>query len=374
MEFVICNGELIMDLVDLAYERVSEFYTPDYMKGIIQVILEDQPQLNHYYHFSDRVDMKRGIHAHYTTKITLPKAIYENMLQEPELFDPRRAFFTNSVTSEGDVSLRNYFTQLFKRPDGATVTLLNQSRGKQYSEFSHVAQLADFNEDMVKDSLFNNVPLHGKKLLHWEALNWSLDELENKFGDFQLRLYSETLEKQFDAHQITPLSGKPHVFSNFMKELKDPKNKIAYSAGRQMPAELNQYFKFPFFDEQDLCSAKIWLGKQRDDIPVTNLHCEFKTGILGQVWGTKKIHLYAPGDYKHLYPVESYNNYQPCLIDLPSPCKEKYPDFYKAKVFEVILEPGDFLMIPIGWYHCVWALNDTFSVSRFIEINPFAED
>jgi len=82
--------------------------------------------------------------------------------------------------------------------------------------------------------------------------------------------------------------------------------------------------------------------------------------FLIQIWGVKTVYLYSPDQYKLLNPVETYNNYQPCLFD-PDHISSK-DDSPKAIVAKII--PGDLLLIPTGWYHCVRAHGITFSVSR----------
>jgi ribosomal protein L16 Arg81 hydroxylase len=43
----------------------------------------------------------------------------------------------------------------------------------------------------------------------------------------------------------------------------------------------------------------------------------------------------------------------------------RFARFAQAQGVDVVLEPGDLLVIPTGWYHCVWALDHVLSVSRF---------
>ena len=37
------------------------------------------------------------------------------------------------------------------------------------------------------------------------------------------------------------------------------------------------------------------------------------------------------------------------------PDRKQFPKFYEAKRIEIILEPGDMLYLPAGWYHWVFS-------------------
>ena len=50
-------------------------------------------------------------------------------------------------------------------------------------------------------------------------------------------------------------------------------------------------------------------------------------------------------------------------IDLDRPDFERYPLFRDVKVLEVIVEPGETVFLPLGWWHQVTALDVSLSFS-----------
>lgn len=107
-------------------------------------------------------------------------------------------------------------------------------------------------------------------------------------------------------------------------------------------------------------------GARRDDALVTRLHCDIATSFLAQVHGRKRVRLFAAVERDRLYAIPSFNYYQPCCVDAARPDFAHFPAFAHARYVDVIVGPGDLLIVPTGWYHCVWALDDVLSVSRFL--------
>lgn len=50
-------------------------------------------------------------------------------------------------------------------------------------------------------------------------------------------------------------------------------------------------------------------------------------------------------------------------IDLDAPDHQRYPRLREAVVLETVLEPGDTLFLPLGWWHQVTALEMSMSFS-----------
>jgi len=48
-------------------------------------------------------------------------------------------------------------------------------------------------------------------------------------------------------------------------------------------------------------------------------------------------------------------------IEAPSPDAERFPRIVEARAHEILLEPGEILFVPVGWWHQVKALD--FSVT-----------
>ena len=132
--------------------------------------------------------------------------------------------------------------------------------------------------------------------------------------------------------------------------------------------ELNSMCHWPAYFEK-MGPPRFWIGPAGT---VTPLHSDFDDNIFAQVWGSKRIFLAPPHHDEFLYPREA----NPVLFGSPfdpeAPDFERYPLARQATMLEVIVNPGDMLYIPAGWYHQVRALEFSLSSNRWARGKPFA--
>ncbi len=99
------------------------------------------------------------------------------------------------------------------------------------------------------------------------------------------------------------------------------------------------------------------------------LHHDLTNNFMAQIVGRKRIRLISPW---HLPLV--YNDYH-CFsaIDLDAWDPSTYPDFQQVRVEEVVLEPGELLFLPVGWWHHVTGLDPsvTLTFTNFRQANDF---
>jgi Cupin-like domain len=126
--------------------------------------------------------------------------------------------------------------------------------------------------------------------------------------------------------------------------------------------------------EEPLLNA--WFGPAGTISP---LHTDPYHNILSQVVGRKYVRLYAPGESEKLYArgVEDggvdMGNTSALDVGLLEgwdgsegerrEAQETFPLFREAKFVDCILEEGECLYIPVGWWHYVRSLSVSFSVS-----------
>jgi hypothetical protein len=92
---------------------------------------------------------------------------------------------------------------------------------------------------------------------------------------------------------------------------------------------------------------------------ITPLHHDPLNLIMAHVTGRKRWRLISP-DYTPLL----YNHIGVySKVDLEAPDYEKYPLFQQVQVIETVLEPGEIIFIPVGWWHQVKALGVSLSLS-----------
>lgn len=82
--------------------------------------------------------------------------------------------------------------------------------------------------------------------------------------------------------------------------------------------------------------------------------------LLTQFYGRKRVLLVAPRYSRYLYqlPFTTFS-----LVDLDRPDYQKYPALRHVEVIECLLEPGDAVFMPSGYWHYITYVDSGFSVS-----------
>jgi hypothetical protein len=132
--------------------------------------------------------------------------------------------------------------------------------------------------------------------------------------------------------------------------------------------ELNRLCHWPvYFDKMG--PPRFWLGPAGT---VTPLHCDYDDNIFAQIWGTKRIFLSPPHHDEFLYTSEANAILFGSPFNPEAPDFEKFPLARQATMIECIVNPGDLLYVPAGWYHQVRALTFSLSANRWARALPFA--
>lgn len=98
---------------------------------------------------------------------------------------------------------------------------------------------------------------------------------------------------------------------------------------------------------------------------VTPLHFDRKHNFLVQIEGRKELTLFHPKETPKLYPALHSSHRHISEVDLDAIDHERFPRFAEAVAETVILNPGEELFIPSGWWHHVRSLDAAISVNFF---------
>ncbi|MET0982775.1 MAG: cupin-like domain-containing protein [Telluria sp.] len=132
--------------------------------------------------------------------------------------------------------------------------------------------------------------------------------------------------------------------------------------------ELNSMCHWPAYLTK-MGPPRFWLGPAGT---VTPLHCDYDDNIFAQIWGTKRIFLAPPHHDEFLYTSEANAILFGSPFDPEAPDFEKFPLARQATMIECIVNPGDMLYVPAGWYHQVRSLTFSLSANRWARAMPFA--
>jgi lysine-specific demethylase 8 len=79
--------------------------------------------------------------------------------------------------------------------------------------------------------------------------------------------------------------------------------------------------------------------------------------------GRKYVRLFHPSCTPALYPYKDGLTTNSSQVDVDAPDHTRFPLFGTAQYVDCILEAGQMLYIPPGWWHYVRSLSVSFSVS-----------
>jgi hypothetical protein len=132
--------------------------------------------------------------------------------------------------------------------------------------------------------------------------------------------------------------------------------------------ELNSLCHWPgYFGKMG--PARFWVGPAGTCTP---LHCDYDDNIFAQVWGTKRIWLAPAHHDEYLYTWQANSLLYGSPFNPEAPDYDKYPLARQAGLIECVVQPGDMLYVPAGWYHQVNALTFSLSSNRWARGVPIA--
>jgi ribosomal protein L16 Arg81 hydroxylase len=213
---------------------------------------------------------------------------------------------------------------------------------------------------------FGNRPVVIRGLMdEWPALRrWSPEHFAERFGDAMLEVSAaRNADPRFEDH------FSDHRRQMTMRELAADVRSAAgndvylVAKNRMLEHEpftaLQQDFSAPAgILTADLAAApaRMWFGGAGT---ITPLHHDASNILFGQVYGRKLVRLIPP------YEIENVYNDRTCFsdIDLDDVDYVRFPRFRPVTVLEAMVHPGDFLLLPLGWWHQVRSLDVSISLS-----------
>jgi hypothetical protein len=132
--------------------------------------------------------------------------------------------------------------------------------------------------------------------------------------------------------------------------------------------ELNRFCHWPAWFTRP-GPPRFWLGPAGT---VTPLHADYDDNLFVQLWGSKRIFLAPPHHDQFLYPVEANALLFGSPFDPEAPDFERFPLARQAALLELVVEAGDVLYVPAGWYHQVRSLSFSLSSNRWSRTLPLA--
>lgn len=204
--------------------------------------------------------------------------------------------------------------------------------------------------------------------------DWSFDHLNSKIGPRPVMVaHAENGYYDFtnrEAYKMLEISLSEALGLITAKETGRYYYLMQLPVALVLPELLEELDLPPGLTHRDVISAlNLWIGGEGC---VTPLHYDLSPNFLVQVRGTKKLRLFSPEHSPYLYPKSEPGLGFLSQIDLRNVDQARFPLLEKAKVFECVLEAGDVLYIPQGWWHEVETVEASISLNYwFLKLQPY---
>lgn len=190
---------------------------------------------------------------------------------------------------------------------------------------------------------------------------WSVNYFKEVMGDVIVDVYDNNNKKSVNSAYTTPdIKMKFGDYLGILSKNEDTNLRIFLFDLFKYNPQLKIDFPCPdlFKGVLDNFARMFFAGKNTTvrihyDIDMSNvLHTHFG--------GRKRVVLIAP-EYSSMLYCLPFNTYS--LINPDKPDYEKYPELKNVKGYDFILEPGDSVFMPSGYWHYMTYLDASFSVS-----------
>ena len=343
------------------------FENPEGICGTVRVTIPEHPAQSFIARYSDtllieRHDMDRDT----DTQVIIPIATIHRIFNEFESLDWRDPGIIGTITFTGDLSFANHLAKSCIRPSNWTLARFRSAgrlhAAQGYRDLTQIEYLHQPTQQQILEAMAESRPVVITGLEPSPPCrDWSIDKLAERYGDAVVRVRSAT-QRQTMAEFVAELKAfEANPYDNMIEGFVKP-----YTEGAALPQEMWADFGPLFFEREDFIPPQLWLGSVPTHIPTSSLHRDPLTGFLLQVIGRKRLDLYSADQEELLYPMKSYNNYQPCWFKPEAPDYDIYPKARDAKCLSVTLNPGELIIQPAGWFHQVHAIDSpNMSVSYF---------
>jgi ribosomal protein L16 Arg81 hydroxylase len=206
------------------------------------------------------------------------------------------------------------------------------------------------------------VLLKGLANLQPTGEKWTIDWFKQEMGDLKVGVFDDTKISHTYSTTVNPDLKVP--FSKFLDILASNKpsnlRMFRWDLYKQNPA-LKKDFSCPkYFNKGIMKSFGFMFLGPKDTGVRLHYDVDYSNVLLTQIYGRKRILLFAPDQTKYLYQVP-FNTHS--LADFGDIDFEKWPGLKKVKGYEIVQEQGDGLFMPSGYWHYNTYLDGGISVS-----------
>ena len=205
------------------------------------------------------------------------------------------------------------------------------------------------------------------EMAEWTAISrWNPDYLKQKVGAASVEFQGgRTSNDRFEMHKDQHRRQAP--FSDFIDAIEGGGNDAyltAYNSDRNraalapLAADLGLLDKF-LTSDKPACDGMMWIGPAGT---VTSLHHDLTNNFIAQVVGRKRVKILPAAEVGKVY---NHHHVFSQITDLEDPALDvtHLPRLAGARVYDVVLSPGEILFMPLAWWHQVKSVDFSVTVT-----------
>jgi hypothetical protein len=206
-------------------------------------------------------------------------------------------------------------------------------------------------------------------LQDWPLFTLSREESLVHFAELQgITRHGDYAEKTFS----TDRDFRSTSMAEFIAALDAPAAPRAegepppYMGNNIVPAKLLEQIRYPAYYNPALYIApRIWIGPKGT---LTPLHRDDTDNLFAQVWGRKSFILAAPHHRPALgtWSTAPKGGLDGCDFNPDAPDYQRFPQARDVTFLRIVLEAGDLLFLPEGWFHQVESVSTSLSVNFWV--------
>jgi hypothetical protein len=336
-------GELESELRGMSYRITRDPHHQ--VRGIVQLAGSDDPDMKLYMTASaSQVEVLRGTHPAPNVRVTAPAQIFLNMFRGKfAFFDPNAL---DRLTIDGEAALLlPLFGYVSDSSQKVEPFQLAADIRRRAPPLTSVPRLECPPERVLREALAEYQPLlitGAVERWSWMAKELTPDLLVQMFGNQQLSAAGEARRTRTET------------VASFIRRCRDGAS--AATAGLA-PKVLRNAAGYPdYFTPGDYRWPFFFMGAAG---AVSPIHRDLAHNLAVHVFGAKRWRLFSPDQAEILYAETGPGDgpsAQTCLVDIEAPDLERYPLYAQAKPIDLVVNAGEILFVPSGWFHHVNAL------------------
>lgn len=170
----------------------------------------------------------------------------------------------------------------------------------------------------------------------------------DRYGPIRLEYITRTLGDYIDA--ITSASETHALAEGYVAQVQTSDISPRFIENIEFPELYTRFHRTNFF---------LGPGGTR-----ARLHYDDDENLFWQAYGRKHVVLAPPSSAPDLYVTNEWWGDGYSEVDLLDPDYERHPRLRDVPFYEVTIEPGDLLYIPLRWWHEVTSLDVSVTLSR----------